>query len=455
MINRQKLVVLGIAGAVLGSVAFLNDISADDTYYNQVPTSGMIGAKKKINVHSTTSFSSSATVKSYQIGETIVIKGIKGNRFIVDGGYITANKNYVVGVTTKISNYLYKIPASGSVGLKKTANQYSDVAFSQAIDKVKIGSIEKISGIRWSDGGTPRLLTNDNTYISANKDYVVGTNTKLANYYYKLASTKTKFSVLSKLYDYIDPSLAYKVSAHKANTSIVVKGIRWSNGGTPRLLTTDNLYVTANKAKVSTKSVVDYDLTANPINKYIKNNYLRKNSGITSAIYGKLPKYNYRYKKPEGVVVHETANKNSTIYNEITYMENNYRDAFVHTFIDDSHIINIANTNYLSWGSGYYGNQRFVQFEQVRVHSKKAFAKEINNAAYYTAFILRKYNLVPSLATGKDKGTVWSHHNVSSFLGGTDHTDPDEYWTTNAATYFKTNYTMASFIQLVNYYYSN
>ena len=52
----------------------------------------------------------------------------------------------------------------------------------------------------------------------------------------------------------------------------------------------------------------------------------------------------------------------------------NYNNAFVHSFVDASHVI--SNTNYLAWGVGYPGNARFVQFEQVEVHSKSAFAKK-------------------------------------------------------------------------------
>lgn len=91
--------------------------------------------------------------------------------------------------------------------------------------------------------------------------------------------------------------------------------------------------------------------SANRINDYIAS----QNYGtptITKSIWSGFPKNKYRYGKPEGVVVHETANPNSTIYNEIAYMQRNYQSAFVHTFVDGSRIINIANPNYLSWGRG-------------------------------------------------------------------------------------------------------
>ncbi|MDT6980311.1 N-acetylmuramoyl-L-alanine amidase [Levilactobacillus zymae] len=188
--------------------------------------------------------------------------------------------------------------------------------------------------------------------------------------------------------------------------------------------------------------------SANTINDYIANQGYGTPT-ITQNIWSGFPKLKYRNNRPEGVVVHETANPNSTIYNEITYMKNNYQNAFVHTFIDASHIINIANTNYLSWGSGYQGNQRYVQFEQVEVHSKAAFASELNNAAYYTAYVLKQYGLTPQY-----KSTVLSHHNVSTLLGGTNHTDPDGYWSSNARSYFGTTYTMTDFMALVNTQYA-
>ncbi|RXI79181.1 peptidoglycan recognition protein family protein [Levilactobacillus suantsaii] len=189
--------------------------------------------------------------------------------------------------------------------------------------------------------------------------------------------------------------------------------------------------------------------SANSINDYIaRQDY--STPKITSSIWSEFPKLSYRNGHPEGVVVHETANPDSTIYNEISYMKRNYQNAFVHTFVDASHIINIANTKYLAWGSGPMGNERYVQFEQVEVHSKSAFASELNNAAYYTAYILKQYGLTPKRYT-----TVLSHHDVSTRLGGTTHTDPDGYWSTNAKKYFGTTYTMTNFVALVNTQYAN
>lgn len=203
---------------------------------------------------------------------------------------------------------------------------------------------------------------------------------------------------------------------------------------------------------------VVYNVTANGINAYITNNHL-SHATIQTQIWSGYPTdssmlYENGYGSPEGVVIHETANYgNDSIPMEMSYAQNHYENAFVHSYVSDAQIINVANTNYKCWGSGAQGNKRFVQFEQIEVHSKTAFAYELNNAAYYTAYLLDEYKLTPSLCTN-GSGTVWSHHDVSTYLGNTDHTDPDGYWATNAKKYFGTSYSMTDFFELVKYYFA-
>ncbi|MFC6274452.1 N-acetylmuramoyl-L-alanine amidase family protein [Levilactobacillus tangyuanensis] len=195
--------------------------------------------------------------------------------------------------------------------------------------------------------------------------------------------------------------------------------------------------------------------SSSKVNDYISNKNI-KPAKVTKSIWSGFPKNKYRHgkAKPEGVVVHETANPSSTIYNEIAYMKKNYNNAFVHSFVDGSRIINIANTDYLAWGVGYPGNARFVQFEQVEVHSKSAFAHEVANASWYTAYLLNKYNLKPNDAAYDYKGTVWSHKAVASKLGGSTHTDPVGYYSSAGKKYFGQSYNMAAFYQMVKKYYN-
>ncbi|MBC1935755.1 GW domain-containing glycosaminoglycan-binding protein [Listeria grandensis] len=165
------------------------------------------------------------------------------------------------------------------------------------------------------------------------------------------------------------------------------------------------------------------------VNNYIKANNFT-NAKLSSQIQSQFTKFNYRngYGKPEGVVLHETANPNSTIQNEIDYMSRNWENAFVHTFIDKGNIIQIHPTDYGVWGAGRFANARFVQYELVEHKTFDEFARSINNYAYYTAYILDKYKLPIDSAETDGAGTVWTHNAVSKYLGGTTHTDPIGYF---------------------------
>ena len=134
-------------------------------------------------------------------------------------------------------------------------------------------------------------------------------------------------------------------------------------------------------------------------------------------------------------------------------MKRDYNNAFVHSFVDNHHIINVASTKYRCWGVGNPGNARFLQFEQIEMHSKRAFAEEVNNSAYYTAHLLKDYRLKPKDAAYSGKGTVWSHASVAKHLGGSDHTDPVAYYRSSGFRWFGQPYNMHQFYQLALHYY--
>lgn len=175
---------------------------------------------------------------------------------------------------------------------------------------------------------------------------------------------------------------------------------------------------------------------ASKINDYIrKQNYTVPKYEEDFSSY--FPKYGYRngVGKPEGIVVHDTANPNSTIEGEISYMKRNYQSAFVHGFINDQRIIETQPTDYLSWGAGPNANERFINIELVHVYGYDKFARQMNNFADYAATNLQYYNLRPDSAEYDGQGTVWTHDAVSRFLGGTDHTDPHGYLASRGYSY--------------------
>ena len=159
---------------------------------------------------------------------------------------------------------------------------------------------------------------------------------------------------------------------------------------------------------------------------------------------------------PRGVVIHDTGNENSTISSEVSYMKQNYSSTrvFVHTFIDNQQIINIADTKYMAEGAGPYANPYFVQFEMPHEYTAASFANQLGNAAYYTAYILKQNTLPVTKGTKDGGGTVWTHAMISSYLGGTDHEDPISYWSTSARKLFGTTYNINNFVELVQAYYN-
>lgn len=184
------------------------------------------------------------------------------------------------------------------------------------------------------------------------------------------------------------------------------------------------------------------------INEYIKNNNIEHAPIIEDNRIDSLPKYNYKSGKYVGVVVHDTANDNSTLENEVNYMYNNYNSAFVHAYTSSNEIRQTAPADYLAWGAGANANPYFYQIELAHAHSYEEFAKSVNNDAYLTAYMLKRNGLQPKLAdTHNGDGTVISHNAVSKYYGGTDHTDPVGYFE-------RWGYDMNQYFDLVQYHYN-
>ncbi|WP_056968872.1 GW dipeptide domain-containing protein [Lacticaseibacillus thailandensis] len=190
-------------------------------------------------------------------------------------------------------------------------------------------------------------------------------------------------------------------------------------------------YTGVGSPKVNAAVITQSELhTGSSINSYIANNKIQP-VGITKELHTfQMFKYNTSGNKPVGVVFHYTDNaSNYSARNEANYEINGgWKNAFVHTFIDAGTILNIHDTNYGCWGSGPQGNKRFVQFELVTARSRNDFAHSISNAAWYVAYLAHEYGWNLTLASQHNgSGTLWTHYDVTHYLGGTDHTDPIAY----------------------------
>lgn len=144
------------------------------------------------------------------------------------------------------------------------------------------------------------------------------------------------------------------------------------------------------------------------------------------------PKAGYRggVGRPEGILIHETVEPTWSAATGADHFLKEWptKQTFVHAFVDAKEIAHIGDTNYITWGAGTAGNARFINIELCEVNNAADFAKSVNNLAYYTASLLRQYNLKPDLASHDGFGTIWSHYDVTRFLGGTNHTDPLGYF---------------------------
>jgi N-acetylmuramoyl-L-alanine amidase len=131
----------------------------------------------------------------------------------------------------------------------------------------------------------------------------------------------------------------------------------------------------------------------------------------------------------EGVVAHSTATPDATAGAERVFESTHYTSAFVHFFVDWTQILQVADMNYLSWGAGPGANPRFVNVELCESSDPAKFKESYARYTYILAYILFKRKLgVKHLAT------LWTHQDVTTHFGGTDHQDPVAYLKSHGVT---------------------
>ena len=135
-----------------------------------------------------------------------------------------------------------------------------------------------------------------------------------------------------------------------------------------------------------------------------------------------LPKVEYRngYGAYEGVVAHSTATSEAPAINIRNYEVRTWRSAFVHYATDWDETIQIASTKYQAWGAGPAANKRFVHVELCETADYAKFKQSYEKYVRLLARILKDNNL------SVEKG-LWTHSDVTHYLGGTDHEDPIDY----------------------------
>ncbi|WP_459503091.1 N-acetylmuramoyl-L-alanine amidase [Bacillus sp. C1] len=135
-----------------------------------------------------------------------------------------------------------------------------------------------------------------------------------------------------------------------------------------------------------------------------------------------LPKQPYRngVGAYEGVVAHSTATPEAPAINIQKYETRTWRNAFVHYAVDWNETIQIADTKYIAYGGGPSANKRFVHVELCETADYDKFKRSYDKYVKLLAKILRDRGL------SVEKG-LWTHYDVTKYLGGTDHEDPLDY----------------------------
>jgi N-acetylmuramoyl-L-alanine amidase CwlA len=153
-----------------------------------------------------------------------------------------------------------------------------------------------------------------------------------------------------------------------------------------------------------------------------------------------LPNVPFRYGSYEGIAVHCTDSPNhsggDTPTNEQKYESGTYNNAFVHFFIgvenNQPKIIQVAPISSGAYGAGYTANRLFLHLELCMYDDSNLFKMA------YDAYIWLCAKLLHDKGLGvTDKGSVWSHKEISDTWKETTHQDPIEYLAYHGITWDK------------------
>ena len=144
-----------------------------------------------------------------------------------------------------------------------------------------------------------------------------------------------------------------------------------------------------------------------------------------------LPNEPYDSGRYVGVVAHATANNGDTADGERNYESTTWQNAFVHFFVDDQKIEQVADYNYVCFGAGRIANHLgYVQVELCQTTDPAKFVAAYARYVWLLAHLLyqRKLGVV-------DRVTLMSHAQVSAKWHETTHTDPLDYLASHGKTW--------------------
>jgi hypothetical protein len=119
------------------------------------------------------------------------------------------------------------------------------------------------------------------------------------------------------------------------------------------------------------------------------------------------------------LVLHETVSK-ATARQQLAYFNGGGRDANAHGFIDWNEILVTLPLDEVGWHVGQPANQFTEGYELCRASNAQDFARQWEAAVAWFAYRCQVH--------GHGADMIRSHHEIAKQYGGTDHTDPDEYF---------------------------
>lgn len=162
------------SGYITANKQCVAKIRSDYTSYYTVKPS-YIYTLKDIDYYKNTNFDNSNKKSKVARGTIVKVTGLEITsggtpRLKTDKGYITANRSCVQKTVSTYYNYYYE---ANKVKTLKDIDLYSSVTFTanNSKKKIKKGQTIKVTGISFTEGGTPRLKV-DGGYITANKSCV-------------------------------------------------------------------------------------------------------------------------------------------------------------------------------------------------------------------------------------------------------------------------------------------
>lgn len=158
-------------------------------------------------------------------------------------GYLTANRSYVMQLTSNSENYFIENPRK--IIMLREDRYYSDIDFKQPGASISKGTMLDVLGIEYTANGIPRLKT-ANGYVTANKGYVTAAANINDNYF---VTNPKKIQLLVDDCYYKDVNFTQKGTSINKGAILNIQSIEYTASGMPRLKTA-NGYITANKAYV-------------------------------------------------------------------------------------------------------------------------------------------------------------------------------------------------------------